>query len=333
MASRSQSAHKASLRTEPGLRKLAIHGSLVEIDCKVPAFEPTLGRLLGSFAANDWPQGSSVTHGSILPYDQAEVVRRLPPTAQPLHRPGDLTEMYALDERAWLIDDRWGLCEINVLRGQWRSWILPQVQIDPVKLADNAVFRPLAQLLKNRGLHLLPAMSVARNHFAVLILSPFGLEQELAAMLAKGYCVVGQRWTCVREEKDKIALLHMPGLVRQKQGSPSAPESANQWVDLTAANPAVCLQHAKCNAVVVVDAGRRSKPTLREWSATDAATVLRLSWPIPELHPQRRQSQSQIATRLAQSCPCFQVQLTRDANDLPALLESIRSASPMPKAA
>ena len=333
MASRSHSASNASIRTGSGLRRLAIHGSLVEIDCKVPAFEPTLGRLLGSFAARDWPGGSSAMHGEILPYDQAEVVRRMPPAAQPLHRPGDLTEIYALDERAWIIDERWGLCEINVLRGQWRSWILPQVQIDPVKLADNVVFRPLAQLLKNRGLHLVQAISVARSHFAVLILCPFDLDQELAAMLAKGYRVLGQRWTCVHEEKDKIELLHMPGLVRQKQGSSSAPEAANQWVDLTAINPAAGMQHAKCTAVIVVNAGRRSKPTLREWSAVDAATVLRLSWPIPELHPQRRQTHSQIATRLAQLCPCFQLQLTRDPTDLPSLVESIRSASAMPKAA
>jgi hypothetical protein len=304
MASRSHSASNKSARTGPGLRRLAIHGSLVEIDCKVPAFEPTLGRLLGSFAAKDWAGGSSATHGAILPYDEAEVVRRMPPAAQPLHRPGDLTEIYALDERAWIIDERWGLCEINVLRGQWRSWILPQVQIDPVKLADNVVFRPLAQLLKNRGLHLVPAMSVARSHFAVLILCPFDLDQELAAMLAKGYRVLGQRWTCVHEEKDKIELLFLPGM-----------------------------QQAKCTAVIVVDAGRRSRPALREWSAVDAATVLRLSWPIPELHPQRRQTHSQIATRLAQLCPCFQLQLTRDPTDLPSLVESIRSASAMPKAA
>jgi len=332
MASRSHSASNDLSRNVAGLRKLAIHGSLVEIDCKVPAFEPTLGRLLGSFAVTDWPDGSSVTHGAILPYDQAEVVRRLPSAARPLHRPGDLTEMYALDERAWIIDERWGVCEINVLRSQWRSWILPQVQIDPVKLADNAVFRSLAQLLKNRGLHLLPAMSVARSHFAVLILCPFDLERELSAMLAKGYRVLGQRWTCVREEKDRIELLYMPGLVRQKQGS-SAPETANQWIDLTAVNPATGMQHAKCTAVVVVDAGRRSKPALREWSASDAATVLRLSWPISELHPQRRQTQTQMATRLAQLCPCFQLQLTRDPADLPSLVESIRSASAMPKAA
>lgn len=333
MVSRSHSAPNASSRTVAGVRTLAIHGSLVEIDCKVPAFEPTLGRLLGAFTATDWRGGSSVTCGSILPYDQAEVVRRLPSAAQPLHRPGDLTEFYALDERAWMIDERWGLCEINVLRGQWRSWVLPQVQTDPVKLADDAVFRPLAQLLKNRGLYLLPAMSVARGHFAALILCPFDLEQELAAMLAKGYRVVGQRWTCVREEADKIDLLHMPGLVRQKQGNSSAPEAANQWVDLTAMNPAAGLQQAKCTAVVVVDAGRRSKPTLREWSAVDAATVLRLSWPIPELHPQRRQTQCPMATRLAQLCPCYQLQLTRDAKDLPALIKSIHAASAMPEAA
>jgi hypothetical protein len=323
MASRSDTAQKVRSDVAHASRRLAVHGALVEIDCQIPALEPTIGRMLSAFATTDWPKGGAgASHGSILPYDQAEVARRLPAKAKPLHRPGELTEIYAEDERAWLIDDRWGMTEINLLRSQWRSWILPQVQLDAVKLADMTVLWPLAQLLKNKAIHLLPAMSVVRDGFALLILSPFGLEPELAAMLARGYRIVGQRWTAVREEEGKLALLHMPGMVQQKNSS-SLKDAGNVWVDLTAVYPNASLQHAFCNAVAIVDAGRRPKAGLRTWSAHDASTVLRLSWPIPELNQNRRQGQ--IATRAAQLCLCYQFQLSRDPKDLLFLVDSVRS--------
>jgi hypothetical protein len=331
MASRPDKASKVSSDVGSCPRRLAIHGPAVEIDCQIPGLEPTIGRMLGTFATTDWPKSDAgVTHGTILPYDQAELARRLPAKAKPLHRPGELTEIYTQDERTWIIDDRWGMSEINILRSQWRSWILPQVQLDAVKLTDKAILWPLALLLKSKGVHLLPAMSVVRNGFALLVLSPFGLEQELAAMLANGYRIVGQRWTAVREEEGRLALLHMPGVVQQKYSN--LPKKATgDWVDLTAVYPGASLQRAYCDAVAVVDAGRRPKPKVRTWSAEDASTVLRLSWPIPDLNQNRRQGQ--LAGRVAQICPCYQFQLSRDPKDLLFLVDSIRSPLPEREAA
>ena len=70
------------------------------------------------------------------------------------------------------------MSEINVLKGQWKSWILPKPRIDAVRLMDMAVLRPLAMLLKNRGIHLIPAAAVAHDSFAALVISPFGLERN-----------------------------------------------------------------------------------------------------------------------------------------------------------
>ena len=45
-----------------------------------------------------------------------------------------------------------------------------------------------------RGI-LLPAVSIVRDGWAVMIVCPFTLEAELIAMIRAGYKVIGQRWT------------------------------------------------------------------------------------------------------------------------------------------
>lgn len=296
----------------------------VELECQVPALEPTLGRLLGSFATKDGQaSGGAVTHGIVAAYEAATVARRLSSAAIPLHRPGDLTELYAEAERAWVIDERWGMAEVNLFKGQFKSWILPQPQLDAVRLAESAVLRPLAMMLKYKGLHLIPAAAVARDDLAALVLTPMGLERELAALLDAGYRIIGQRWTAVREEQGRCMLLSMPGMVQQRPARSAV--AAPEWIDLTATSPQSSQSQAWCSAVLAVDSGRRPKASLRTWSPDDAAMVLRLAWPIPELHPQRRCGQ--LATRLAQLCPCHRVQLSHDPAEWVALLESLRPAA------
>lgn len=303
------------------LRRLTLHGLAVQLDCQVPALEPTVGRLLGAFATATRMEGSAITEGSIRHYEGSTVARRLPSTAVPLHRLGELTELYAEAERSWLIDERWGMSEVNLLKGQWKSWIVPQPKLDPVRLCELAVLRPMAMLLRNKGLHLLPAAAVARDGVAALILSPIALERELAALLDARYRIIGQRWTAVREEGSGVSLLAMPGIVHQR---PATLGGTPEWLDLTATNPLSVQPQAACSAVIVIDAGRRPRATLQSWSAPDASTVLRLAWPIPELHPRRRRAQ--LAGRLAQLCPCYRVQLSHDPREWVALLESLRPA-------
>ena len=305
-------------------RKLALYGPAVELECLVPELDEPIGRALGGFAVSEWPTGFGVTRGSIRPYDESEVIRRLPAAARPLHREGELIELYEHEERFWVIDDRWGMAEINVLRGQWRSWVLPQPKLDPVRLLDTAVLWPLSQLLKNKGVHLVPAVAVARGTTGVLLLSPFSLEPELTALLGGSYEIIGQRWTVIREEDGRISLLHLPGVTERQLPPRLRTDASDDWVDLTGQRPLWARRHAFCDAVLVSEGGRRSRAHLRQIAPLDAANLLRRSWPMSELHPHRRHGQLPI--RLAQLCRCYQFQLSREPRDLFALLESLRTA-------
>lgn len=310
------------------VRKLSLHGLAVEIACDSPSLNPTLGRLLGSYSVSEFADEPTITRGSIVGYVGDEVARRLPSNAAPLHAPGELTEIYVQNERAWIFDERWGMSEINLLKGQWKSWILPRPRIDAVRLTEMTVLRPLAMLIKNRGIHLIPAAAVARDNFAALAISPFGLERELSALLAARYRIIGQRWTALREDDGRLALLGMPGVVQQ---GPAGTPGPAEWIDLTASNPLSSQPYAICNAVLIIDAGRRARATVNPWSADDAATVLRLAWPLPELHPTRRRVQ--FASRIPQLCACHRVQLSHEPREWVSLLESLRSAVPLRKAA
>lgn len=312
-------------------RKFALYGPAVELECLVGELEGPIARMLGPFSVSEWPVGFGVTRGSIRPYDESEVIRRLPNAARALHHAGEPTELYAHGDTFWVIDDRWGMAELNVLRGQWRSWVLPNPRLDPVRLMETAVLWPLAHLLKNKGVHLLPAVAVARGEVAALIICPFPLEPELTALLGGMFNVVGQRWTAVREEDGRIALLHLPGQVPHEIKPRQRAGGVDAWVDVTESRPLQVQRHAFCRAVLVAEAARRPRAHLREASAADAAGLLRRAWPMSELHPQRRHGQ--LPLRLAQLCRCYQLQLSREPRDLLALLESIRAERPARKAA
>jgi hypothetical protein len=321
------SQHSQMVRADAALRprKLAVYGSAIELQSEILDLEPIIAQILGPFTVSDCPAGFGVIRGFVRPYDEAEVIRRLPPAAVPLHRPGDLMELYSEGERFWMIDDRWGMCEINVLRAQWRAWVLPLAKLDAVRLAEMAVLWPLAQLLKNKGLHLVPAASAVRDEFAVLLLSPFGLEPELEAMLAAGYQLIGQRWTAIREEESRPALLHMPGMVQRKLPPQLRAASSEQWVDLASHSQGATQRHAFCRAVLVTEAGRRPRAHLRKMLPPDAGNLLRRTWPIAGLHPHRRYGQLPVG--LARAVPCYQLQLSRDPKDLLSLLDSLGAAT------
>jgi len=222
--------------------------------------------------------------------------------------------------------DRWGLCEINVLKSTWRSWILPHPTLDPVRVAEMAVLWPMAQLLRPKGLYLIPAASVSRGGFGLLVLSPFNIEGELRALIHAGYNVVGQRWTAVREDAGRIELLQMPGQI-ERESSPRVRDAtlgpASRWVDLTSEHCGIVQPHAYCDAVLVVEPGRRPTAHVNEVADQRATDAIRRAWPITELHPFRKHGQ--LPMKLAQSCRTWQAQLSRRSDDLLVLLDSIRS--------
>jgi len=309
-------------------RKLAVHGPVIDLQCAVPWLEQSIDALLGCFVVPGWPEGFVPVSGVIRQYNPEEVTRSLSPGAKHLTRTEDCIDIYEEEERYWLVDDRWGMAEINLLRNQWRSWVLPQPRLDPMRVAEQAIHWPLSQLIRSRGVNLLPSAAVVRDGFAALILCPFGIEPELSAMISLGYRIISQRWTALREEDGRVALLHMPGWVERTIG-PRLRSGAGHgpgWANLMEEHVGAWQNHAFCDAVIIAEPGRRPKALLREIAAADSLQALRAAWPIIELHPTRRQSQ--LAARLAQNCRVAELQLSRNPKDLLPLLNNLRYSSP-----
>jgi hypothetical protein len=314
---------------EPASSRLRylIHRLGVEISCQVPALLEPLGRALGEFSVGSLPVKSAPISGTIRPFGQAEVLRYLSPTATRVTGENQLVELYEEGERFWLIDDHWGLCEVNVLKGQWRSWILPDSTCDPYRLVENAVLWPAAQLLRTRGLCMIPsAAAVVRDGWGALILSTFSIEPELSLLARAGFRIVGQNWTALREEAGKIAMLHLPGSVERLTPRPpgivSAHETGTHRVDLNSEYCGSSCEMAWCDAVIVIAPGRRPLPHLRAITQANSVGVLRRCWPIAELHPHRRQGQ--LPARIAQKCRVFDAQLSRNPQDILSLMETAR---------
>jgi hypothetical protein len=310
--------------------QLAIHGLAVNLPCDCPQLNIPIHHALGQFAATEFPEGFTPSVGWVRQYEESVVLRHLSPTAKPVPATGTM-ELYEQDERFWLIDDRWGLTEMNLLKGQFQSWILPHAAVDPVHIVQDAVLWPLAQLLRGKGLSLVPATSVARDGWGMLIISPFNIEPELTAMSRAGYKIIGQQWTALREEDERVAMLQMPGEVQRlpaPQLKGGSIEQASEWVDLTVEFVGCGQNHAFCDTVAIVAPGRRPLPAMRLINRSNSLSALRQSWPIIELHPQRKHSQ--IPLKLAHQCRLFETQLSRRPEDFLKLLDQIRYQHPRP---
>jgi len=295
------------------------------------AIEAGVRRVLWPFEAEPAGAAGGNISGVIRRYDQTEVLRCLSPQAIPVATPGMSVELYQEGERFWLVDDRWGLCELNVMRGTWRSWVLPRPTLDLFRVMEMAVIWPMAQLLRPRGLYLIPAASVARSGSGVLILSPMNLEAELRTLIRAGYNLVGQRWSALRESADGgIDLLAFPGQI-EREASPrlregAAEDSPSRWVDLTSEHCGVEQASAPCHAVAVIEPSRRPTAHVAEVTSQRAADLLRRAWPIAELHPFRKHGQ--LSLKLSQRARCGQVQLSRRPEDFLVMLETVRGPAP-----
>ena len=333
MIARPSSPDVTAAAAEP--MRFAIHGLAAEVRCVDPslsAVAEAIRRQFGPFATGEFPAGFGAVTGTVEPFDPAAVGRavsasavRFPgpsagPTAELFHDPVD-------GERFWLVDDRWGLAELNLVRGRFRAWVLPRPSVDATTVAEMAVVWPLAQVLRGKGLHLLPAVGVARDGWAALIVSPFGIEPELAVLVDAGYAIVGQRWTAVRPEDGRVALLHLPGWV-ERAVAPRlrqvglAGTGADCRVDLTAGNPLAAQHHAFCSVVLIAEPGRRPAAHLRDLPTAAAANMLRRSWPLVDLQPDRKAVQ--LSRQLPRHCRCAELQLSREPTDLLRLLDGVR---------
>jgi hypothetical protein len=290
----------------------------VRLQCAVPALHEPVREMLEPFLVTGWPDGFVPVQGSIKSFDGPEVTRRLSTTAVPLKDSAARLEVYAERERFWLVDERWGMAEINLLKGQWRSWVLPAPSIDPIAVAEMAVMWPLAQL---------PAASVCRDNWGMLLISPFGIQAELKELVRAGFKVIGQQWTALREEDGRIAMLHIPGHIENGAGRrfkslTSLGVDSSRWTDLAAEIPGVTQFHSFCDVVMLVEAGRRPESWIREVGNASLQPTLRRHWPIDELHPLQRPSRflSKVATR----CRLFEARLSRNPDDFLRYVDSLR---------
>ncbi|MEA2711432.1 MAG: hypothetical protein QOF78_4033 [Phycisphaerales bacterium] len=319
-------AHAASFE----LQRFAFHGSAIGISSAVKLLAPQIEHLFGDFRVKQWPPRVVPVTGTIWPYEQSHVLKHLSPTARRVGTSCDLLELYEDEERFWLVDDRWGIAEMNLLKGQWRSWVLPKPAIDAVRVAEMAILWPMAQLLRARGIYLVPAASVAFMDRSFLLLAPFGIEPELTTLIRGGYRIIGQSWTAIREHDGRFALLNLPGQVeraippgmRLASGAGNAgADSAPTTVDLMREFCGVEQREGWCDAILIASAGRRADSNIRPLDRAAAAQVLRRAWPIFELHPSRRHGQ--LPARLAQKVPCYQLTLSREPRDILRILGSL----------
>lgn len=306
--------------------RLCVHGLAVQIRCEMPVMNWPIHHALGEFATPVWPEGFVPIPGSIQTYEESVVLRHLSPSAVPVASGDDLVELYEDRERFWLVDDRWGLCQINLLRGEWTSWVLPQPRLSGVEVVDAAVLWPLAQLLQPRGLTLLPAVSLTRSGFGAMIISPFGIEPELSALIDAGWKIIGQRWTGVQDDEGQMAMLRMPGAVERTASGRirgATDEAISGLVDLTAETPDAMAHHSFCDAVILVDAARRGSVSAKPVRGGGVAAAIRKAWPVFELHGQPRAQN--LPARLAAECTVYEAQLSRKAEQFVMAMDKIAS--------
>lgn len=318
-------AEARSSSTSFELQRFALHGSAIGISSAVKSLAPQIERLFGDFRVKQWPPRAVPVTGTIWPYEQSHVLKHLSPTARRVATHCDLLELYEDEERFWLVDDRWGIAEMNLLKGQWRSWVLPTPAIDPTRVAEMAILWPMAQLLRARGIYLLPAASVALGDRSFLLIARFGIEPELTTLIRGGYRIIGQSWTALREHDGRFELMNFPGQVERPippgMRLTGSGEAAPSWIDLMCEFAGIEQRHGWCDAVLIMTPGRRAISNLRPLDRSSAAQVLRTSWPIFELHPSRRHGQ--LPARLAQKVPCYQLTLSREPRDMLRILGSL----------
>jgi hypothetical protein len=296
--------------------RFAVHGSALELHCGVAPLRSCIARFLNPFIVPAWPEGFYPIYGNIQPFDAAAVQRSISTSAVAVAAGDDLIELYQDGDRFWLVDDRWGMAEINLIKRQWRSWILPRPSAEPLQCVEMAVLWPLAQVLRSKGVHLIPGVSIARQGWGCLILCPFGIEPELSLLVRNGYRILGQRWSALREEDGRIAMLNMPGVSLQR---------ADGLVDLTLEFPGSGQNHAFCDSLIIVEPGRRTAARMKMLNSEFAVNRLRRSWPIVDLQPQRLANQ--LPPKLARLCQCAELQLCRDASEILPILDSLRRSA------
>ncbi len=300
----------------------SIHGASVTVANSFPALDEQIQFFLKPFTSVSLPP-MTPTRGEIRPFDLAEITHSLAPAAASERQSDDLVDIYSLGEKNWVLDDRWGMCEIDLLKHRWQSWVLPHPTLDPIRLTEATVLWPLAQLLRLRGIELVPAISVERGGWGALIVSPYSITAEIARLVRAGYRVIGQRWTALVRQHNRIVLRRMPGVVESLETAHKSIGRETAWIDLTAKNPWQTAELSSCDAVIVVASGRRCKSQGRVIETSESRALLRRYWPMTEL-PLNRSRVQQTITTLSSQCLCLSLQLSSRPDEFLQLVEFAR---------
>jgi hypothetical protein len=304
----------------------SIHGPAVTLINACRELDEQIGFFLGPFALKRHTTEALEIHGQIHPFDLTEVTRSLSAAADSRRRCDELVEIYSLAERHWIVDERWGVCEIDLLKHRWRSWLLPRPLFDPVQLADAAVLHPMAQLLRLRGVELVPAISIERAGWGAMVIAPYPISAEIARVVRAGYRVIGQRWTALVRQNGRIALRRVPGVLESPASPGKSLSRGAAWIDLTRDNPWASADIAWCDAVLAIAPGRRSNSQGRVVPIAEAQAFLRHVWPVPQLPLDRPRLQHPAVT-LAGQCICLSLQLSRHEDEFLQLIEFARKRS------
>jgi hypothetical protein len=307
--------------------RLNVHGFAVDLRSDLPGVRQVVTDWLGSLAESQWPAGTSVIEGLVESYDGDVVARHLSSSAVRLCQFGEQAELWSDGERRFLIDESWGVCEINLLKHSFRSWMLESAQLDPMQAMERAVLWPMSQVLLTRGLATLPATSVVHRGRGILVLCPFNIEPELSLLVGEGHGVIGPRWTSLRGEDQRIVLLHVPGKLqrspipqlRSRLALTPNPAQSTEWIDPVALGATQC-NYAWCDVVLLIEPGRRGVASSRLLTGASAAAALKRGWPMPDIGAGKL---APIISKLSQSSQLFHVELSRDPRDLLRLIESL----------
>lgn len=338
-------------RQRPAVRRFSVHGLSLELTVDQPALLSSIDHLFGDFELRSTDAASAnsadvMVRGSIQTYAERDVMKRVSATARsvPVVRTLAATgranpaEIYQDGARVWIVDERWGLGEIDFLRNRWTCWVLPTTSLSPAELVESMVHWPLHQLLRSRELHLLPAASVSRPGMGVLLLAPFQIGPELRSMIGAGFRVIGQRWTALRHTRllpinmplqRYLEVCQMPGWVDVPAVSSAQlglrRSVTDRSLDLGLEHCGSASASAMVNTVVLIQPARRPTARLRRVRDDDAVAAIRRAWPILEMHPSHQRSP--ILSELADRCCVFEATVSQNPADLAELLIALSPAS------
>ncbi|MGF1633731.1 MAG: hypothetical protein ACFCVE_07760 [Phycisphaerae bacterium] len=292
-----------------------MHGLAMSLTNAVPGMAHAVATILGGFEVDAFPPGFTAIDGRVEPYDVDSLTRRLPAGATRVPTPDDADdtfEIYQEGERFWRVDERWGICEVNLLKRTFRSYVLESrlsharrmdqagnADLSTYALAEAAVLWPASQLMLAQGLHLVPATALAADGWGVLLVGDQEITADLRQMIAGGFSLIGQRWAALRAEDGLVAMLRMP---------------AGEGCRVS--------HHAFCDHVVMINGFRREDTLLRPLAVHQATAALQRIW--PARHVRRTAAERQLVNRLAETCRVDQVTLGRNVCDLAHVINGIR---------